>query len=31
METLWNVATIKQRIEICDELKDVENDLKKDQ
>jgi hypothetical protein len=31
METLWSFSSIKQRTDICEELKDVENELKKDQ
>jgi hypothetical protein len=31
METLWSITSIQQKIEICDELKDNELDLKRDQ
>ena len=31
METLWSFANLKQRIEICEELREVEIELKKDQ
>lgn len=31
METIWSLASINQRTEICEELKDVEIQLNKDQ
>jgi hypothetical protein len=31
METLWSIATLKQRIAIVEELKNSENQLKNDQ
>jgi hypothetical protein len=31
METLWSFANLKQRSDICEELKDVEIELKRDQ
>jgi hypothetical protein len=31
METLWSITSIQQKVEICDELKDNEPDMKRDQ